>query len=301
MFSRHLLTQFAADNLCWTPSSLSNAGLYGQFQIYLREDARCRTYVPPSSSDYYKLALVTAGEGNYHYGDRCYAVQPGNLLLTIPSQVKAWEATTERQEGFFCVFTESFLPNTEDGRPLPLSSLFRVGASPVLPVTPDELAFLSGLFRQMLGEYHSERSDRAEALRIYLRLLLLTARRMAGQQPDHQPATSAADLTDRFQRTLTAQFPILSANDQLLLTTSAHFADRLAVHPNYLNVCVKRTTGRTVSEHIREAVMTEAHRLLIQTNWPVSVIAACLGFRETAHFSRAYKLHTGQSPSWQRG
>lgn len=294
------LAQFRRDYL--PGDTFRPAVLPESFQIYQRHAVRCRRYVPPSRSDYFKLTLVTAGTGRYHYGGQCYAVAAPALLLTVPERVKAWEATSDEQEGIFCVFTEDFLGAGLGAVSVAQLPLFAATASPVVPLPAADVAPVQRLFEAMQAEYHGEHADRAEAIRLHLRLLLLAAGRLAGAAaaPAAPPVGSAAALTDRFLAAVRQQFPLLHPDATLALTSAAQFADALAVHPTYLNACVKRTTGRTVTEHLREHTLREAARLLTYTTWPVGWVAAALGFHDAAYFARVFHRHTGRSPRAHR-
>ena len=109
-----------------------------------------------------------------------------------------------------------------------------------------------------------------------------------------------ARLTALFTELLERQFPIESPQQRFQMRSAADFADRLAVHVNYLNRSIRETTGKTTTAHIAERVTAEAHALLKHTDWTVSQVAYCLGFEDPGHFATFFRLHTGQVPSAAR-
>lgn len=294
-----LLNRFAATYLLAACRPVGAGPLADSFQLYSRQDARCREQLPYARGDYFKISLVTAGTGWYTYGTRRYAVAAPALLLTVPALARAWEATSAQQEGYFCLFSEDFLP-AEAGLPLYRHPLFTADAAPVLPLSPAELPHFQDLFQHLAAEYQANHSDRRTAVQLYLRLLLLAAQRVASQPVAVPSHTAARELSARFLTQLARQFPVRQPTQVVVCTTAVAFAQRLAVHPTYLNTCVKQTTGRTVSAHIQGHLLQEASRLLLETSWPVAWIAAALGFREAAYFARVYRKYTGYSPRQRR-
>ncbi len=81
------------------------------------------------------------------------------------------------------------------------------------------------------------------------------------------------------------------------LRSARDVARQLAVHVNYLNRCVRATTGKTTSAHLAERLAGEARALLRHTDWNVAEIGHSLGFDEPTHFNHFFKKQTGLAPS----
>ena len=118
-----------------------------------------------------------------------------------------------------------------------------------------------------------------------------------------QPATAlypaqnaSARVSSLFVELLERQFPIESPSQKLKLRTANDYAQRLAIHVNYLNKILKENTGKTTTEIICSRIIQEAKILLKQTNWNISEIAYSLGFEEIAHFSNFFKKRTTFTP-----
>jgi AraC-like DNA-binding protein len=74
------------------------------------------------------------------------------------------------------------------------------------------------------------------------------------------------------------------------------------MHPNYLNVLLKKQTGQNVSAYIRNRLLEEAKTLLLQTNWNLQHIAYSIGFSEQSNFNFFFKKNTGFTPvEFRRG
>ena len=79
------------------------------------------------------------------------------------------------------------------------------------------------------------------------------------------------------------------------LPTVQYCADKLCMSPNYFGDLIKKTTGDTASNHIRQYVIQQAKNELA-TGATIAQVAYGLGFEYPQHFSRMFKKETGQSP-----
>lgn len=84
-----------------------------------------------------------------------------------------------------------------------------------------------------------------------------------------------------------------------------HFAEWKSIGPYASEMeCTERSLTRatleaegiSAKEYVSRRVCLEAKRLLIQTNWPIGVIADHLGFNEATHFSKFFRRISGATP-----
>lgn len=76
----------------------------------------------------------------------------------------------------------------------------------------------------------------------------------------------------------------------------AWFADKLHLSPNYFGDLVKRETGVSAHEYIRQQIIERAKILLADGRMTVSQTAYALGYKYPNHLSRVFKRATGISP-----
>ncbi|CAL1521379.1 AraC family transcriptional regulator [Chitinophaga sp. MM2321] len=274
------------------------APVRGSFAIHERSELPCKDEVTASRRDYYKISFFSKGSGLFTMGDTQYHIDGPTLLFINPNDVKTWRASSESQEGYYCLFTDLLFDAPRSlQEDLLQHPLLQPGAQAVFSLTEEQSDYLQSIFRQLLREYKENAAFKQEAILIYLKLLLLEGRRIAAQT--NSPAriqTAAQLLSQRFTDKLEKQFPIEFSHHQLALKTVKEFAQVLHTHPNHLNACVKQVTGRTVSEHIRQRMLLEARLLLIHTDWHIAEIGWCLGFEDPGNFTHFFKNHSGQSP-----
>ena len=100
---------------------------------------------------------------------------------------------------------------------------------------------------------------------------------------------AAQVLAERFSDVMEAQF----RSGQGIADYAAH----LSITPTHLSRVCKDASGRPAHALLTERVMSEARRLLIDTDMPAREIADTLGFSSAAYFTRAFTQATGQPPS----
>ena len=85
----------------------------GHFAVFLLEDFPADTDLSAvyGRRDFYKIILGT-GHATYHYGDQQARLVPGEyaLVFTNAQVPYSWELHSLPYSGYYCVFTEDFLP-----------------------------------------------------------------------------------------------------------------------------------------------------------------------------------------------
>lgn len=80
-------------------------------------------------------------------------------------------------------------------------------------------------------------------------------------------------------------------------TSTDTVADYVELSVNYVRSIFKEITGISLSDYITQCRMSEAQRLLIETDYPVRRIAELVGYSEhSKHFFTIFKKHFGSTP-----
>jgi len=265
------------------------------FGVYERSKYPCKDSLSSGRRDYYKITLITRGCGVFRYGEKKIKVKPCTLIFINPTEIKGWHADSEEQDGYFCIFTEQFFSlSHEELKELLQYPLFQNGINPVIQLTDQQLKTVLGLFEQIMHEHQSCNPFKDDAIRLYLKLLLVEAKRFCNHTIAPVESINAAqNLVHRFDHLLESQFPVVRVTDQVQLKSVTDFAYALSVHSNHLNASVKKVTGYTASYRIGKRFLREAKLLLMHTDWHINEIAWCLGFEEPASFAHFFKKHAG--------
>lgn len=74
------------------------------------------------------------------------------------------------------------------------------------------------------------------------------------------------------------------------------YAALLYVTPNYLNAFCRHMLGKSAGEIIRNRVLLEAKRLLINADMSIAAIAYQLNFADNSYFTKFFKKYAGVTP-----
>jgi AraC-like DNA-binding protein len=275
-------------------SKYPDLNLTDQFTVFERKEFARKT-IAYNRRDFYKISL-SLGTGRLHYADKGVEIDRPALIFSNPMIPYAWEAISEEQEGFFCLFTEGFLQSKDRDLVLQDSPLFKIGTTPVFFVNPSQQEYISTIFQNMLREFNSEYVHRFGLLHNHVHLLLHEAMKMQPSESYFKHQNAAARITSLFLKLLERQFPVDSPQYALKLRTANDYAEQLSVHVNHLNRAVKEVTGKTTTEHISERVLSEAKALLQHTDWSINEIAYSLGYEYPTYFNNFFKKQTGITP-----
>nr|WP_315035563.1 helix-turn-helix transcriptional regulator [uncultured Chryseobacterium sp.] len=259
------------------------------------ERVKSTSEMPYNRRKYYKISLIR-GNNRAEYADKTISIKENALLFATPKVPYHWVPEDPNQSGSFCVFTEDFLFKGSSYNTLEDLPIFQPGGIPIFEINNELADEIEVLFKKMKKEIDSDYIFKYDLIRNYVMELIHYGQKL-------QPATKISTSNDASMRVvslfielLERQFPIESPEQRLQLKTAKDYADRLAVHVNYLNKKLKENTEKTTTEFIADRVIQEAKILLRQTKWNVSEISYALGFEEIAHFSNFFKRKTSFTP-----
>lgn len=248
---------------------------------------------------FYKIVL-SIGHVRVTYADRLLDLDGVYLFFANPHIPYAVEILSEWQTGYGCVLTEDFIKSLERSVSLQQSPLFMVSGTPVFRLNEEQQARISSLFETMIAESKTGYRYRDDLMRTYIQLLIHEALRTKPAEHFIQFTCASLRITTQFLDLLEGQFPVENIYAPLRLRTAHDYADRLAIHVNYLNRTVKDIIGKSTTTHIAERVTTEAITLLQHTDWSIAGIAFALGFDSSNYFSNFFRKMTGNTPKTYR-
>lgn len=296
-FYREMAAKLGKDLESIFPKGLhKDIGHFNVFDIAQTiEKSKATSEMPYNRRKYYKISFIR-GRNRAEYADKIISIKKNALLFATPKVPYHWIPEDPEQSGSFCVFTEDFFPKDKSYTSLANLPIFQPGGVPVFEIDEELADEIETLFNKIKKEIDSDYIFKYDLIRNYVLELIHYGQKL-------QPATKISTSNDASMRVvslfielLERQFPIESWEQRLQLKTAKDYAERLAVHVNYLNKRLKESTGKTTTELISDRVVQEAKILLKQTKWNVSEISYALGFEEIAHFSNFFKRKTSFTP-----
>lgn len=244
----------------------------------------------PHRHDFYQLLLFTRGGGTHSIDFQQYNVVPHQVYYMAPGQVHGWEFDSET-DGYLVNFNESFFTsichNPNFVRDFPLFS--NISGNPVNILDMSCCAEVETTFAQMLEEFDKKEVDyRMDMLRGLLTIILV---RLSRAIPDvFNPGVSKHNLV------LMRQFEKLIEQHYRDKRLPREYAELMFITPNHLNALTNSVLGKSAGELIRDRVLLEAKRLLVNSDLMINQIAETLRFEDNAYFTRFFKKYLGVTP-----
>lgn len=259
--------------------------LVGPFAPYIEQHHKLHG---PHGHTFYHLVYFTQGAGYHTIDFDRFEVRPYQLYAMVPGQVHRWNF-----EGFVDGYVLNF------SAPFFQSFLLR-------PDYIDEFAFFQGqakqsvldipealrpqvavLFEEMVRLDSAMGMFRVDKLRVLILKLFLD---LADLQAPAQPSPLS------YNAVLMRNFKKLVEKHYTELRLPKDYAAMLYITPNHLNAICSDLLGQSAGTVIRDRVILEAKRLLVNPGHSIAAIADVLNFKDNSYFSKFFKKYTETTP-----
>jgi len=230
--------------------------------------------------DYHLFFLQEKGTTSIEIDFHKYKIKPSSAIYIHPNQVHRILAINDASVSVWAInsgtLNPEYLALLEDITPASPLSLKKETFS-IISETVSLCIKLSERKHEKL--YQSLLKDSCNVL-----VALVTSQYLAQSKP--------AENLSRFEFITKAFKAVLETNFSTEKKPTV-YAQTLNISTSYLNECVKKATGYSVSHHIQQRVILEAKRMLFHSNKSIKEIATQLGYDDYAYFSRLFKKTTG--------
>jgi AraC family transcriptional activator of pobA len=267
-------------------------------RVIPRAPSTCKNYLSPNRREFYKIMYVTKGIGIFTLGLKNFYIDQPTILFLHPNEIISWKKLNTESEGYICFFKKSMA----DDHPLLKAQiekyqLFSDTSKSVIRLTPADIVELDNIFSQMLATDVVHGGSLAEdAMQAYLLLLMIASTKSARYAEPDAVTDEFRHIHDFFQL-LEKETANVNYTNPVQLRTAKEFADKLFVHPNHLNVLLKKHTGMNLSAHIKNRLLEESKVLLLRTDWTLQDVGFAIGFSDQPNFSQFFKKNTGMTPA----
>jgi AraC-like DNA-binding protein len=233
--------------------------------------------------------FFTQGTGHHHIDFKQFDVKPASIYFMIPGQVHSWSFQSQ-PDGYIINFSKdyfnSFLSNNAYFQNFSIFS--GLADQQVIAVNEDTAAGLVASFEEILKEGAMTGLLRDDLVRTLLLQIFIKAERASG----HKIEVTA----NSYNHTIFRNFQKLIAEHYTTLKLPKEYAALLYITPNHLNALCKDIMGASAGELIREQVILEAKRLLINMDLSIAEVADKLNFNDHSYFIKFVKKHEGLTP-----
>jgi AraC family transcriptional activator of pobA len=243
----------------------------------------------PHRHSFYHILLFTRGKGTHTIDFEQFPVRKGHIYFMIPGQVHSWQFEGET-DGYVLNCSEhfltSFLKNERYTDQFPF--LDGIAGNAVLQLQGDVLDGVKDLMKNIQQEAISKQPFAMDMIKMHLLQLFITVSRNEGGQYTVQAQQHNAVTLRNFRKLVEQHFATLKLPKD--------YAAMLYITPNHLNALCKDQVGKQAGELIRDRILLEAKRLLVNMDMQIASIAYELNFTDNSYFTKFFKKLTGITP-----
>jgi AraC family transcriptional activator of pobA len=238
---------------------------------------------------FYHMVFFTEGSGEHTIDFTKFPVQKGMIYFMKPGQVHNWHFGGP-VDGYIVNFSATFFDQLFINS-LVIEQFAFFGsdvADQVLLLSPETQNTVSTLFENIVTEQAQKLKSSQLMIAALLIQIFLTVNRDSPHLYKQESAT--------YNKLILRNFEQLIEDNFKTIRLPKHYAALLYITPNHLNALCKDILGISAGETIRNRVLLEAKRLLVNFELSISDIAAELSFRDNSYFTKFFKKYTGSTP-----
>ncbi|WP_413533233.1 AraC family transcriptional regulator [Empedobacter brevis] len=241
------------------------------------------------SHNYYHLVYFTEGSGEHLIDFEKFEAKSGTMYFMKPGQVHQWYFK-EEYDGFVVNFFDNFFDWI--GINSSILQKFRclqsiIVKDHVVEISNDLQEKIANYFEEMIKENHQ--NNQYSNLKIGFHLMNLFV--------DVERSSETENIkTNEYQSVLLHNFQTLIDQNFKIKKLPKEYAELLYITPNHLNALCKDILGISAGKLIRNRVVLEAKRLLVNKEISVTEIAYLLNFQDASYFVKFFKKHTAFTP-----
>ncbi|WP_425618970.1 helix-turn-helix domain-containing protein [Anatilimnocola sp. NA78] len=249
----------------------------------------------PPRTNCFSVYWIESGSGDFWADAARHSFAANSLLFFVPYQYIRF-VPAEETRGVVIQFHANFLCvetfHAESGC---AGSLFSdLYHPPVIGLPAKDRREVTSIIKRMQQEQQDRDLAYEEMLLAQLKVLLILATRLKAQQTD------ACWSASRVRHPVLGQLKELIDQHYATLHAPADYAKLLHMTPKTLGRIVREQLGKSLTDLIRERILTHAKWQILHTLKSVKEVAREVGFSDELYFSRMFKKATGYSPTFFR-
>lgn len=240
--------------------------------------------------NFYHLVFFTEGQGTHTIDFQSFTVKPCQVYFMIPGQVHQWNFEG-KVDGYVVNFSpeffQSFLLQADYLEQFPFFSGNNTNDA-VIDIIGNQQQVVLELFKKLLLESENKQRATLDMIRLLLLELFIIVGRLS--EPNISKQASPYNLT------LLRNFRRLIEMNYITLRLPKEYAALLYITPNHLNALSHDLLGISAGEIIRNRVVLETKRLLVNPELSIAEIADRLNFSDNSYFTKFFKKQAGITP-----
>jgi len=238
---------------------------------------------------FYHLVFFTEGSGTQQIDFKKFEVKPGLIYFMVPGQVHSWDFASE-PDGYLINFESDFLSSfLLNPAYLDQFSFFNGKPNSQVIELPETIQQnIIAIFESILKEGQVENPINDDFVKTLLIQLFIEVGRT-------ESVIKQSSLNS-YNHTLLKNFQQLIETNYRQLKLPKQYAELLYITPNHLNALCNDFLGVSAGTLIRDRIILEAKRLLINVDLRIVEIAEKLNFSDQSYFIKFFKKYENITP-----
>lgn len=238
---------------------------------------------------FYHLVFFTKGTGKQQIDFKTFDVKPNLIYFMTPGQVHSWNFESE-PEGYIINFSTSYFSSLLLNKEYLDKFSFFSGkpAHQVLLLNEATCLHITSIFENILKEGESSYPINDDLVKVLLLQLFIAVARTTNNIDDKR--------ANPYSHTILKNFQHLIEENYTKLRLPKQYAELLYITPNHLNALCNDFLGTSAGKLIRDRIILEAKRLLINLDLRVAEIAEKLNFEDQSYFVKFFKKYEEITP-----
>lgn len=253
--------------------------------------------VDEHTHDFLELVYIVSGSGYHVIGGVTYQVEQGDLIFCNFGQTHAYYSTNQMKM-INCLLNPVFLGqellNSENALEILALSSFQEFNNNIDKILPKvrfndiDRVEVEIILEMMIKELQNKQIGYRNSLKGYTHILLTKVFR-------EMHKTDSSDILYHVNCLSPEILQYIETNcfEKLTLT---ELAERCFYSPAYFSRIFKEYFGRTLTEYIHEKRVSEAVRLLSETDMNIEAICNKIGYQDKKQFYKIFRKYIGTTP-----
>jgi len=235
------------------------------------------------------LGVCIKGKGTIKINHREYELKANTILSVFANNISTMIKASDDFLLELMFFSHDYI--TSFSLPLDKDLLINMNENPCIEVHSETMHNILELHSIIIRQHNENLKYKDEIIKsLILALMLKVGSYYAIDSQNAAPKKSSREeeLTKKF-------FDLLIDNFKTEKNLS-FYADKLCLTPNYLSSIIKKNTGDSIQEWIKNIIIMEAKNKLKTTDLTVLQISEDLNFANPSFFGRFFKQYVGVTP-----
>jgi len=238
---------------------------------------------------FYHVTYFVKGYGENLIDFKTYDVAPEKIFFMRPGQVHSWRLA-ENTEGYVINFSTTFFDQLKINSSLidqfPFFNLFE--SDQMVNISKENQRKLKVCFENII----TEMTDIQSWSQIMIASLILQICALAGKDT----ISKTIFIDTNYNSLILKQFIEILETNFHQYKLPKDYATSLNITPNQLNFICKQQINLSAGEIIRNRIILEAKRLLVNFDLSITNIAEALNYSDPSYFVKFFKKYTSFTP-----